>query len=338
MNRQQINLLLQNCNYESPYVDETHISWLFFTRNFAYKIKKDVKFSFVDFSTLEKRKYYCEREYELNKRLAPELYLGVVPVCQTNGSIFVDHCEGEVIDYALKMNRVDSSHEMDRMLIRGEVTNEHMDQMVDQLVDFHVRAEKVIDNIDLYQIWQDFADILNHKDLLAFYLGVESEAILEEGVAFAKGFLNLYKDRFIERRKSGYTVDGHGDLHTGNIFIEDRPIIFDCIEFNDRLRQVDILDEIAFFSLDLESFGRNDLAEYFLQRYLLSNNCMPKPEDHLIFLYYKFYRANVKVKISLLKLIQATNEQDEEFYSGQLHNYYRMFLKYMDLLKEKVVV
>ncbi len=335
MNKQQIDQLLQNNNYESPSVVETHISWVFFTRQYAYKMKKDIKFSFVDFSTLEKRKYYCERELELNRRLAPNLYLAVVPVCQTKEHVTLEDCEDNIIGYAVKMRRVDSSHEMDSMLMRNEVTKTHMEQLASQLATFHAFTDSIEGPIDLEAILEDFADIGQHRKAIESFLGLEAGATVEEAIHFARDFLDKHHKRFEERRANGFTVDGHGDLHTGNIFLEDEPIIFDCIDFSDHLREVDVLDEIAFFCLDLESYQREDLASHFLHHYLLQYPCMPEPEDRAIFEYYKFYRANVKLKVTILKLLQPQNEQNKTKLLNQLNTYYSLFQKCMSELNRE---
>ena len=335
MNRQQIDLLLENPNYESPLIIETHISWLFFTRLFVYKMKKNVKYSFLDFSTLEKRKYYCKRELELNQRLAPDLYLNVVPVRQNAEHVAVDAVDGAIIGYAVKMKRMDNSREMDRMLVRDEVTQKHMEQLAKQLSTFHANANSIKTPFNFQQTLEDFSDILQHRAQLVQMLGLEAINIIEESTEIVRKFLLQYSNRLLIRRTAGFTVDGHGDLHTGNIFLAEKPIIFDCIEFNDRLRHLDVLDEVAFLCLDLEAFQKPDLATHFLHHYLLHYPCMPKPEDQLIFIYYKLYRANVKLKVTAIKLLQMKDKNQTQILENKLNSYYHLFEKYLSILKSE---
>ena len=318
---------------------ETHISWVLLGADLAYKIKKPLNFSFLDFSTLEKRHFYCQREVTLNRRLTDEMYLGVVPVRKTSSGIEIEANHGEIIDYCVKMKRMDESRQMNLLLNSRLVTDHHMDQLADILSAFHSQTDVVKKPLELDILVDDFADILNAgtgKNMIERVervMGAEALATIRDAVAFSGKFLREYYPRFLERNQAGLYIDGHGDLHSRNIFILDKPVIFDCIEFNDHFRHLDVLDEIAFFCLDLDLYNRMDLSQRFLDKYLSANPCLFTKEDQKIFLYYKMYRANVKVKVNMLKAMQA---KDPEFFESRMKRarlYLNLMKGYLNELK-----
>jgi aminoglycoside phosphotransferase family enzyme len=282
MDSEQLTALAQTLKAE---LIETHISWLLLNDRFVYKIKKPLKFSFLDFSTFEKRKYYCEEEVRLNRRLSPEIYLGVVPVVEKDGE-FAFEGVGRVIDHAVKMKRLPQERRMDILLDQGEVTQEHVVRIAHTVADFHQRIEVIDDK--RFGSWQivkrQIDDLANHRDTIeeACGLGDVVDLIVERSDAF----IEKNKEMFEERQKEGAIRDCQGDLHSANIFIvDDKPIIFDCIEFNEDFRFIDVASEIAFMymdleamqndsrdredsSRDLEAHGREDLAKLFVEEYL----------------------------------------------------------------------
>ena len=181
----------------------------------------------------------------------------------------------------------------------------------------------------------DFADILIVKDFLSKELGDKAGEKIESAVAFSKQFLTKYRSRFEERQKMGFTIDGHGDLHSRNIFLLDEPVIFDCIEFNDHFRQVDVLSEIAFFCMDLDFYGKRELELHFLDKYLIEYPCIFTEEDHLIFEYYKLYRANVRTKVNALKAIQTKDGKERKYRLKLTGDYFFLMREYLSILKEK---
>ena len=306
MTKEQIlKLIEQSFSETKPELVETHISWVLLGSQYAYKIKKPLKYSFLDFSTLSKRKFYGQRELELNRRLTDDMYLDLITIRQYGESIRLGGQEGTIIDYALKMRRMDNSRQMNRLLTEDRVTFHHMEQLADKLAAFHAFTDVVETEVNIHLLWEDFADILKVVPFIRKNLGEELAELARESVDFAAGFLEEHTPRIRKRHASGFTIDGHGDLHSKNIFLLETPVIFDCIEFNDHFRQLDVLNELAFFCLDLDFFKREDLAAHFLKHYLLKYPCISEAEDWHLFRYYKLYRANVRLKVNALKVMQA---------------------------------
>ncbi len=282
-------------------VVQTHGSWVLLGEQFAYKVKKPVLYSFMDFSTLEKRKAILEQELELNRRLAAKLYLGVEPITKNRELWNIGGADGEIQDYTLKMRRVDENRQMNRLLDAGAVSARQIEQIVDQLVLFHQSVEVIKGRTSPKQHIRKFSDLEGVLPFVEEQLGRASKIELEQVIETATGFVEEQARRFLERDAQGMVVDAHGDLHSMNIFLLEEPIIFDCIEFNDEFRQIDILNDIAFFCMDMDAHGRPDFGQLFLDRYLPRVNVIQNRQDELIFLFFKMYRANVRLKVNALK-------------------------------------
>ena len=322
--------------YGSTKLVETHISWVLLAKDFVFKIKKPHHYSFLDFSTLPNRKYYCEQELKLNQRLAPEMYLMVVPVFEKENNLSIESGSGEIIDYAVKMRRMDETRQMNLLLKKGEVGEVHMDFIAQQLAVFHKQAERVKEIPELNAMQADFNDILIIKGFVEKTIGVAKAAMINGAVGFSDDFLNEHFKRIIQRHKEGFNIDGHGDLYSQNIFLPKkyRPVIFDCIEFSDHLRQLDVLNELAFFCMDLEYYGENELADYFFKKYNRKNQCVFNQEDINLFNYYKLYRANVRAKVGALKAMQMAEGEQLKRQIKFVNDYLELMEKY---LKEMAV-
>lgn len=330
MNKKQIEELVEHPQNKILSYLETHISWILFSEDLVFKVKKPVHFSFIDFQTISRRKYYCEQEIKLNSRLAPSIYLDVVPVYEKENHYFINgENTGEVIDYAVKMKRMDEAEEMDKMLARNQVTKHHVKQLAEVLAAFHTKAPSISQPFNLTEAWEDFKDIYNYVGQIETILGRDSSSSLVQKIVAAKDFLDRFANVFTQRRKMGFTIDGHGDLHSGNIFLSEQPLIFDCIEFNNHLRQVDVLDELAFLCLDFDYFGQPELENHFLTAYLKTNPVIPKFNHWPLFYYYKSYRANVRLKVNLIKWNQSPDQETRT----KISHYYRLLNKYLDILK-----
>lgn len=341
MNRSQIQAILQQKNIQGlsdeTSLIETHISWIILTEEYVYKIKKPFQFSFLDFSTLDKRRFYCEQEVLLNQRLAKDIYLRVVPIRQSKEGVFIDADEGQIIDYAVKMKRLDNKHQMDVLLEEEKVTKEHIVQIADQLATFHAFTDVVESEPLIAEMQVDFADVANVQQFLNDFLGETAVHKTEEAIEFSRIFLQLHEQRIKERHALGFFIDGHGDLHSGNIFLLEEPVIFDCIEFNEHFRHLDVLDELAFFCMDLDFYGQEELESHFLRHYNEKYPVFFNDEDFRLFQYFKLYRANVRLKVNSLKAMQATNHQVREKRSGLVEDYYNLFKRYLRLCKEQLL-
>ena len=305
MNRDQVNRLLTSCSLPDSCKDaglkETNISWVLLTDNFAFKIKRPVKFSFLDFSTLEQREFFCREELELNKRLAPDMYLDVLPI--TRGMLSGKNTgdDGEVIDYAVRMRRMDSSKEMDILLKQNLVSEKQIDQLAKKIAHFHKKSKLVKDAFGTMGFQEMYADIRQLNPFIADNLGEEWVQLVDKCVEKSFEYLNEQRSFFNERIISGFFRDCHGDLNARNIFLYDDPVIFDCIEFDKELRQIDVLNDIAFLCMELDFFERNDLCGFFYNKYLKYSEQEAEPATWQLFQFYKSYRANVRAKVILLK-------------------------------------
>ncbi len=296
----------------SPEVAETHISYVILTKHYAYKIKKTVRLSFLDFSTLPLRRYYCEQELHLNRRFAPNMYLEVLPVKQHRGRWYVGQGAGEVVDYALKMRRMDNRLEMDRMLARKGVEAQHIQDLAHHIAEVHAAATLVRPTCTLVG-WQS---LFNPLGELAEYvdqtLGCSSGGTVRRAVRVSDRFIQTHLPLMQQRSAQGLVRDVHGDLHSKNIFLTAPPTLFNCIEFKPAYRQIDVLSEVAFLSMDLEAYGADALSALFYHAYLtdMEANGVVGVRHDALFTYFKLYRANVRAKVLLLQAKEADPPTD----------------------------
>ncbi|MEL7124113.1 MAG: hypothetical protein AAFO07_32050, partial [Bacteroidota bacterium] len=308
MNAQQIQSLSMPIDGHDFKIIETHASWILIGSVYAYKIKKPVSFSFLDFSNIKRRWFYCHQELTLNKRLAPEMYLDVLPVKKNESGFFIGEAKGEVVDFTLKMKRMDFTQQMNFKLVKDEVTLRHIQQIAEQLAHFHKNVKIIYRDEDVNSIHEKFADLDSVRDFVREFLGKAAGDTIDQAISFSDHFTHIHTSRFKDRAHEGFIINGHGDLHSQNIFILDPPVIFDCIEFNTDFRHLDVLNDIAFFCMDLDHYQKPELVQHFLKHYLRLNECMPDKDDEKIFNYYKMYRANVRLKVNALGGIQQQHD------------------------------
>ena len=328
MNSGQIHQIVSENLFPGKKTDvslvETHISWVILTDEFAFKIKKPVRFDFLDFSTLALRHHFCQEELRLNRRLAPKMYLRVLPV----GEQGIGDTQPPVLDYCLQMNRMDNSREMDKMLLTGTVVPGDLEHLASLLASFHLQNRLPADHS--YQPEEDVHDFEAIFDFEADLkaLKVPDASLLQEWAARIPAFLKTHAPRLETRLRNGFWVEGHGDLHSRNIFLplNQAPVVFDCLEFNPHFRRTEVLNELAFLCMDLEYYGRKDLSEAFLKAYSSHWNCFEQKEDQLLFSYYKAYRANVRLKVALLELRQHPREE----LTQTARSYWSLLKQYME--------
>ncbi|SFD88412.1 hypothetical protein SAMN05518672_103685 [Chitinophaga sp. CF118] len=335
MTKEQINKLLSDGIFPKytgqPDLIETHISWVLVCDNFVFKIKKPVCYSFLDFATLEKRKYYCEKEIELNKRLTGDMYIDVQPVCEMCGCYSIGNDGGEIIDYAVRMHKLDRNRQMDVLLLNDSVTHSNIKSLAEKIVAFH-KNTSIIYEMDVLKIRDEFNDLKKENDFLHGYLCSDSLAIIDHAIVSSDTFIEEHKELFAARLRAGFYRDCHGDLHSGNIFLLPEPLPFDCIEFNDEYRLIDVLNEVAFLCMDLDAFGRQDLSDLFIDYYNQLFPVMKTGEDRRLFMYYKSYRANIRAKINSLRFREANNEAKGKLPLAEVHKYLRLMDSYMKML------
>ena len=336
MIQEQINSLL----YEGEFPEilsereliETHISWVFICHRYVYKIKKPIKYSFLDFSTLEKRKHYCIREIELNKRLADAIYLDVVPITKSNDHYKIGGNEGTVIDYAVRMLKMDRTKQMDQLLVQNKVSQSDIKNLAKIIADFH-RNAIIIYEKDVLDIGEKFNDLEAEKEYLALQSnGSIYATIIDSAIKIADGFLKKNKDLLKNRLMAGFFRDCHGDLHSRNIFLLPSPQPFDCLEFNDDYRQIDVLNEVAFLCMDLDALGKKDLSKLFLEYYNHLFPAMKSSKEWLLFIYYKAYRANVRAKVNSLRAKSATSEKERTKALSEVDKYLKLMESYLKRL------
>lgn len=255
-------------------VVETHISRILLTPTAAYKLKKPVRLPFADFSTVAARKYFCEEELRLNRRLAPSIYLGVLPVRGSPDAprLGTGHTAGEgddAIDWVLHMRRFPTGSEFDALARRGALERSDMDRIALRLARFHASAPAAPPGQAWgmpQQVAQTITDVF---ETLAPLLDPARSARLQRLRASFDALRPTLAPRWSERRASGHVREGHGDLHLANIVrLGDDVTAFDCIEFSPALRWIDVMADIAFLTMDLHAHGLGDLAWRFLDTYL----------------------------------------------------------------------
>jgi hypothetical protein len=306
---------------------QTHVSYLFITDNFVYKVKKPVDFGFLDFSTINRRRTYCNEEVRLNRRLCPEIYLGVVEVRGTAQS--ANFCgKGKLIDYAVKMKRLPEERMLDRMLAEGKVTAADIRNIAQVIACFHLNAErgKAIDEYGsvagIRKNWRE-----NFRQLGEFVSISLTKMELEVIRSWVETFMAANEALFEERVSQGFIRDCDGDIHLENICLTSPICIFDCIEFNNRFRYTDTAADIAFFLMDLDFHDMRIFSNVFVEEYAAAT-CDPGFMKLLEF--YKIYRAVIRGKVESLKLFDPNiPDTDKISARNKARKYFRLARGYV---------
>lgn len=299
---------------------ETHISWVILTGDFAYKIKKPVNFGFVDFSTLERRQFFCHEELRLNSRFSSDLYLSVKPIFGTRDRATF-RGSGEPIEYAVQMRQFDQMDLLPNVLLRGEMTAAHFDHLAIKFAAFQATAP-VAQSPEPFgsaalireEAKANFTHLGQHQSQTPTVQNLEDWTNHE--------FSNRESD-FIQRQHEGKIRDGHGDLHLGNLILRHGEVeAFDCIEFNPELRWIDVISEVAFLVMDLAHRNQNHFGWQFL------NSWLAETGDYAglkVWSWYFCYRAMVRAKVTALRL------QQSDVTSGERSHLKQELKQYLDL-------
>jgi uncharacterized protein len=306
---------------------QTHISWVFIASPFVFKVKKPVKLGFLDFSTLEKRHHFCRRELELNRRLCPEVYLAVTPIYESDaGFSFDDDENGEIVEYAVKMRELPHGWFLSELLTKEAVGETEIDRVISRLHQFYEsesptpaieewgRPEKLKISTD-----ENFTQVEAFVGMTISPVGFETIR------HFTNGFYAANERLFRERMEQHRIRDCHGDLHLDHIHITpEATTIFDCIEFNDRFRFIDVANDLAFLAMDFDFEGKRVLGSLFLRN---AAGAFGDAGLQEVANFYKCYRAFVRGKVETLQTTSAEASIALE-HAKRASRYFRLALEY----------
>jgi aminoglycoside phosphotransferase family enzyme/predicted kinase len=278
---------------------ETHISHVFLTDDLVYKVKKPVRFSFLDYSTLAKRRHFLNEELRLNRRLAPSVYLAVMPIT-TDGNVWKLGGEEEPSEYVLIMRRLPDKRMLPVLLETQQATSKMMSELAELLARFHGEAKRV-NRIDAAQYVEEVEQQWNENltDLEPFLENLVDAGTVSLFKDYGADFIERHRNLMVQRAEEGWIRDVHGDLHCEHICFAPEGIqIFDCIEFSPRLRCCDLASEIGFLLMDFEVRGGGNLVRPFLTRYL---DLLHDPDLPVLLPFYQCYRALVRGKVEALR-------------------------------------
>lgn len=309
---------------------ETHISRLYFVGNRVYKIKKPVDFGFLDFTTLEKRLFYCQEEVRLNKRFCEGAYLGVAEIREHNGRINLDG-PGHTIEYAVVMKRFPEENMLPQLLSRNDpALPDRMANLARHIAERYLHLQSVgpgedISHLDVVKNnWEE-----NFTQTEPFIGVTISSETFDRLAGYVRNFEDRQTELFNRREAQGWVRDGHGDLHCEHIcFLDGNIAIYDCIEFNRRFRVADVLADLAFLLMDLELRGRYDLATIVHDNYL---EIIGQSEDiELLLPFYQIYRAYVRGKVdSFLSSDPNADQSNRSAAAARAKKYFNQALGYL---------
>jgi aminoglycoside phosphotransferase family enzyme len=308
---------------------QTHISFVFLTDQYVYKVKKPVNFGFLDFSNLEKRRLNCEKELLLNRRLCPDIYLEVVTI--NKSKTLKIKGSGETVEYALKMKRLPQDRLMTHLLRDCKVDKKTIDNIAKIVAKFHSEAQT---NSEINEFGGLRIVKTNWDENFTQTTKYINQTILKVDFDLIHSKINDFmakKKALFESRVDGKRIrDCHGDLHSGNIFVTDQICIFDAIEFNDRFRYSDVASDVAFLAMDLDYQNRRDLSEYFIAQYLVYSKDAQLKQ---LLPFYKCYRAYVRGKVISFRLDDPNiNIEEKNSAIKDAQAYFRLAAEYANTL------
>lgn len=279
-------------------VVETHISWVFLTDHCAYKLKKPVRSDFVDFRTIDARRRDCEEEVLLNRRLAPEVYLGTVPMTVASDGHLELGGKGQTVDWLVKMRRLPDERMLDNMVKKGAVQEAEIYALVQKLSDYYRQSPPVRLEPSAYRRQLEENATANARELMSPLYGLSTDRI-ERIVAAQLALLAQEPELFERRAREGRIIEGHGDLRPEHVCLEREPQIIDCVEFNREFRILDAADELAFLAMECERLGDHAVSNAILKAYRKVSG--DDPSERLVH-FYKSYRACLRAKLAAMHL------------------------------------
>jgi aminoglycoside phosphotransferase family enzyme len=289
-------------------IRETHMSWVFLAGDRVYKLKKPVRFPFLDFSTLARREAACRAELALNRRLARDVYLDVVPLTANPGGLAIGG-DGRVVDWLVVMRRLAEGGTLEQAILSGSLARTQLDDLVSVLTRFYRTARRVFISPELHLAGWRRNLAFSRRILLEPRLGLPAGLIRHlDGVQ--RRFLAERGELLGGRALGRHIVDGHGDLRPEHIWLDHPVRIIDCLEFNASLRAVDPLDEAAFLSLECERLGGLWAADYLCQR---MTRALQTRFDDPLFAFYRCYRATLRARLAIAHLLEPDPRTPEKW-------------------------
>jgi len=290
-------------------VVETHLSWVFLTERYAYKLKKPIRVRNIDYRTIESRHRNCIREVQLNQRLAPAVYLGVVGLTIDQDGTFHLGGTGRTVDWLVKMRRLPADRTLEHGIVAGTLQQEDIDAIAHRLSRFYRDAPRIPVSTEHY--WESLktqtAEI--HRQLLHPVYVLDAEAV-EQISATLLGFLDRARDLFTARAQSGHIVEGHGDLRPEHIYLCDEPIIVDCLEFDPQLRILDPASELAFLAMECERLDAPHVGDRLFDVYRNETGDNP---PHSLIVFHKGMHAYIRARIAISHFDDREVRQPEKW-------------------------
>jgi len=294
-------------------------------------VKKAVNLGFLDFTTLEKRRFYCEKELKLNRRLCRGMYLEVVPINKSKLSVIKVKGEGETIEYAVKMKRIAQERILSTLLEKKEVSEDLIERIAKIIAEFHAKAKTNQRTSEFGSLaiietnWKE--NFEQTEEFIGKIVTVNDFKMVKEKV---EDFMKRNASLFEKRIRENHIKDCHGDIHSGNIFVSDKIYIFDAIEFNDRFRYSDVASDVAFLAMDLDFRERADRSDLLMRKYVEYSGDL---EVMALLLFYKCYRAYVRGKVISFKLRDpAISREDKKTAITEAKAYFKLAGTYARIL------
>jgi uncharacterized protein len=295
-------------------VIETHMSWVFLTEDHAYKLKKPVQYGLLDFSTLEARRHFCEEELRLNRRLAPNVYLGAVPIVVNDHHLEFANA-GTVVDWLVKMRRLPARRMLDYMIKTGVAQRSDMEQIAWRMAHFY--RDCTPDDLTPLEYYGRFERDIEQSRLILREPSYRLPATKIDRISRAQQAGLRHMSRQIGERVCGHRiVEGHGDLRAEHVCMESEPVIIDCLEFSPELRKIDTVDELAFLSLECERLGAPELGCALLDAYAKESG--DKTSSTLVH-FYQSVRASLRARLTICHLREEKFRYSAEWQQRALH-------------------
>ncbi|MEO0255123.1 MAG: gluconokinase [candidate division WOR-3 bacterium] len=327
-----IEFLLNPLNYEEKPEKieriETHISIVFLSDKYAYKLKKPVNFGFLDYTSLEKRKYFCEREVELNRRMAEGIYEGVIFIGEEMGKLFFN--KGKPVEYLVRMKRIPEDTLLSYIIEKNLAKEEDLYKVGEFLGEFHLKAET---NEKISKFGKPEVFRINTDENFTQTEDFEEDILKKKDFEFLKNkteeFYRKYYDLMLKRVREGKIKDCHGDIRLEHVtFFENKIRIIDCIEFNERFRFGDILLDAVFLKMELDIMGKEKLGDCFIKGWL-NKTGENFEEIKPLYYFYLSYRAYVRGKVTGF-LLRDKNIKGKEKIKERAKKFFMMAKSYME--------